>query len=176
MSVTTDVAVSGGTYIPFRTARRGGVAGRDAVGTLSVDIETVGNGTGGTVTLGMTMARGNFGFHALWVPTRITVVDTLATAEVVVIAFVSAGNDRLRGPLDEAVLSIDRGDDRNIGVAKEFAILIDPGSRVEGQVLSALWQSNTDTKSYHLHAYGAIYDAEIIAREGGVSELVAGLR
>lgn len=149
-----------GLYTPFRGFDR--EAG--AVGTLFVDAVMTGDATGGTATLIITMKRTEFGFHPIWVPTRVSTRDNLAAPEAVDFAFRAIGNERLDGDLREGKLPLAVAGGLNLATYSELGVAIEPQNPTANSVLQALWSSNVDTKVYHLHAYGILYDGEALAR------------
>ncbi len=177
MAIDSTVFLSAiGLFVPFRTAQRGGKEGADPVGTVMIDAGVTGAAGGGTVRLSVAGTGTEFGFPMLWVPTMISTQDNLSAAEVVTLLWRNEGNDRLNTVIQEARLAV-AGADFNIMVPNQLGILIDPsGLRVNTNLIQALWSTNTDTKTYHLHVYGPVYDAQLIARGGIVPELLAGLR
>lgn len=175
MAVVANAFVSAGLFVPFRTAKRGGDNGSDAVGTLSVDANATGAAGGGTVTITINMTKSEFGFRCLWVPTIMVVSDDLAAAEVVEMAFSAGGNERLSTSLTQAQLLV-AGGSQNAGNAYDSAVLIDPDQVVAAEVLRAVWSTNTDTKGYHFHVYGPVFDGELLALNNSIGDLLAGLR
>jgi len=176
MSVTGTAAVRDGIYQPWHTPWRGGPQGKDPVGTLVVDGGVVGDASGGSVTVAIEMRRTEFGFRVLWVPTQITARDN-ATAENVNLAFVSNGNKRIATDLVEALVMVLGASSTNSGRGTLSALPIEGSSEADSQrVLSAVWDTNADTKTYHLHAFGPVFDMEQIAREGAISEFLSGVR
>lgn len=163
---------SSSLFTPFHTKGRGSPNG--LVGTVSVDALTTGDATGGTVTINLRMGRQEFGFPILWVPTIINTKDNLAAAEPVFFAYTSAGNRRLRGPLEEVVTAL-RASSVNTAIMTNVSVPIEGVGAVD-QVFTVVWDTNTDTLAYHLHMFGAVYDLQVIARNGGIDPIVAGLR
>lgn len=177
MAVVANADVGDGLFVPFRTLIRGGPGGIDPVGTLMVNAEASGAAGGGTVTLNVRMRVQEFGFHAMWVPMYITVHDDLPSAEVVEFTFQNGGNERLSTILVEAITTVRTANaSANVGRVQSISVLIDPNSVAQATILRGVWATNTDGDTYHIHAYGPVFDGEVIARGGGVSQLVAGLR
>lgn len=172
MSVEERTSMSVQHYVPFRGADRA----EGAVGTVNVDIQATGDGSGGTVKVVLDMSRVTFGFHALWVPTRVSSEDNIGAVEVVQLSWQRFGNERLAGTVTENVLTVRHGVE-NAAPFGELGLLIEPDLEVEAGVMQMLWQTNTDTKTYHLHAFGPVYDGEFMSRgRSGIPELLAGLR
>lgn len=159
MTVTVNVAVADSLYVPFRGFDR--EAG--AVGTLFVDGNATGDAGGGNIVIRVFMGFIEFGFHPIWVVTRMSALDDLATPEVVNVAIANAGNERLDADLQENVLTL-AGFDLNVANFGHLGVPIEPDSSTTGTVLIATWSTNTDTKAYHFHAFGLLYDAEAMAR------------
>lgn len=160
-------------YVPFRTSSRGGRDGGDPVGTLSINAGATGAAGGGTVTITITMGHIIHGFHPLFVPTYVSISDSLTTAEEVSLAYNSGGNERLVGSLTEAELLIAVAG-QNAKRFQSSGLLIEP-VRGGGSVMSAVWQTNTDTKTYHLHIFGYMFDAELLVTAGRLEGLSSGL-
>lgn len=174
MSVVTDNAVQfQGEYVPFHTAGRGGRNG--LVGTLGVDAQATGDAGGGSVTLNLNMRREEFGFPILWVPTVVSLFDNLATAENVIGKFESAGNRRLDFGLRQIATMVQVGAD-NVGIIENVTVPIEGIGIASARVYQAFWASNVDTKAYHLHMFGAVFDLQVIARLGEIDLLAAGMR
>ncbi len=176
MSVTADRSVAdNGLFVPWRTAKRGGRDGGEPVGTLSIDGGAVGDATAGTFALRITANREEFGFPGIFVPTHMTIRDNLASAEVVRLAYVTAGNERLNGDIEQHVLAIAGAAGLNVASFGNVGIPIEFFG-VNTVIMQASWSTNTDTKVYHFHVFGYMFDAQIIAREGRIGELLAGIR
>lgn len=175
MAVDTTVTVAGGgLYVPFRTPIRAGPLGNQPVGTLNVDANATGAAGGGTVTLRITMDVEEFGFRPIWCPTRVSVSDNLATAEAMELLYIATGNERLRANIGEVVVTV-AVSGSNVGLAEGLPVPIQPNVAA-GEIMRATWDTNTDTKIYHLHVFGPVFDAELLAREGEVADLLAGIR
>lgn len=179
MAIDVSTLVSSGKFVPFRTARRGGRYGKDPVGTLFIDAGATGAAGGGTVTLRIAMARIEFGFHPLFVPTVINTFDTLATPEEVQLFYDSAGNERVvdgSSGIRQTELAV-AGASSNDLVFTVPGFVIEPDQVAAADVLDFVWATNTDTILYHAHVFGMLFDAEIIAREESeISELLMGVR
>lgn len=161
MSVSVGQTVGNfGLYVPFRGFDR--EAG--PVGTLFVDVSATGDGSGGTVTLGITMKRLEFGFHPIWVPTRVSSLDGLASPEAVEFMFRSSGNERLNGDLREPALGVAVAGGNNLAAFNQLGVAVEPTNETAATVLQCLWSTNTNAVVYHLHAFGVLYDAEALAR------------
>lgn len=175
MSISTTLKAEDGLYVPFRTGKRGGYLGGDPVGTLSLDSEVTGNATGGTAALLLTMNRDEFGFPIIFVPTFVSTRDNLAAPEVVRLAYVTAGNERISGDIEQHVLPLAGASALNVGNFDSIGIPIE-GFGEDLRVGQITWSSNVDTKVYHGHWFGYCFDAQLIAREGRIGELLAGIR
>lgn len=176
MAVTTSVDMATGLFVPWRTAKRGGVDGGDPVGTLSLDASATGAAGGGTVTLTITAVDGSFGFHAIWVPTYIALQDNLAAAESPLFSWRAAGNARLDVNLFQTFLSIRGAGTDDVSVMQNATVPIEPDNRTATQVMQAIWATNTDTIVYHIHTFGVLFDAELLARAGRIPDILAGVR
>lgn len=174
MSVVTVTQAGDQLFVPYRGFDR--AAG--IVGTLSVDINITGDASGGTILGQLNMNFLEFGFHLIWVPTRVGGRDNLATAEEILLSYLAAGNERLATDVDEGLLAVTING-INRGQFEQLAVPIEPiiGG---GLVLQGFWLTNTDTKLYHIHAFGPVYDAEALARGKSkgksVDLLLAGVR
>lgn len=181
MSVSVTVSFSAGLFVPFRTAKRGGgvnSGGGDPVGSFYIDGDLTGDASGGTATMVLAMARLEFGFHPIFVPTHIDASDNLATAEIVQLIYDPVGNARLSAGngIRQSKLSV-AGSSTNDLLFDASGVLIEPSEVLQANVLDLVWKSNTDTKIYHFHVFGMMFDAEIMAREYvKVSELMMGVR
>lgn len=177
MAVTTTSFASAGRYEPFHVVGRAGGDGRDPVGTLFIDANATGDATGGAVTINIAMGMNDFGFRMMFVPTFVSVQDALAAAEVMEFLYTSGGNKRITANVSQHILGIRGGpSDVDVHVVTQLAMLIEPFTVAAADIMSARWATNTDTKAYHMHVFGVCYDAEVIAKEGGIPDLVAGLR
>lgn len=174
MTVQVTRQVSDGLYVPYHQASRS--VGNGLVGTLFVDAEAVGDSGGGSVSILLQMRREEFGFPLLWVPTLIAVQDNLATAEVVDMVYTAGGNRRALGPIGEAVVTVDGAAGLNRGQMTNVTLPIEGVALATASIMSADWASNVDTKIYHLHVFGPVYDLQLIARDGYIDDMAAGLR
>ncbi len=179
ISVERNVADEAtGLYVPFRTAQRGGVSGGDPVGTLAINAEVTGDATGGTVQIEVVMQLLAFGFHALWLVTDFTLTDAGAAQNVIAV-FDSRGNERLIAELSEVGTTIAGPFTTSIFKARGNGVIIEPSSLLVAtgahEVMQGLWTTNTNGNVYHVHAFGYLYDAEIIARSGRLGGLLGGL-
>lgn len=174
MAVVATALVSDGVFTPFRTTKRGGEGGQDPVGTLYVDAGATGAAGGGTVLLTIAMSAVEFGFSLLWVPTLITISDNLAAAEDVQFGWQATGNDRISTFMATTVPML-RAAGINAGQQVQTGMLID-GFGSDLAIMSVTWDTNTDTKIYHLHVFGPVYDGELLAKGDKIPELLAGLR
>lgn len=175
MAVSTNVNVRDGIFTPYHQARRTLLNG--LVGTLYVDAGSTGAAGGGTHGINIRMRREEFGFPILWVPTLIGVQDNLASAEVVELTYQGSGNRRLiaGAGLREAVTTVATAVGNNVGQMANVTLPIE-GRGPDNAILSATWATNTDTKLYHLHVFGPVYDLQVISRLGYLDEVAAGLR
>ncbi len=177
MAVTVSIEAATGLFVPYRTAHRGGPDGSDPVGTLAINAEAVGAAGGGVVNIFIVMNAEEFGFPLIYLPTAIEVSDNLATAEVVYFAYTSDGNDRLQTSWQEAITTVAEGvNSRNLGFVKSTSIPIDSDGVSNRRVLNAAWPTNTDTKVYHLHTFGPVWDGQLLAKAERLPEMLAGLR
>lgn len=177
MTVSTNVKVEDGHYVPFHTRWRGGPGGDEPVGSLAVDAGATGAAGGGTVSAGITMNAEEFGFRMIWIPTQIYIRDNLATAEDMSFSYEQAGNRRLNTNSTLRVLMTASAQSQNTGLVDGASIPIEPlVATTDGRCMVAIWDTNTDTKSYHLHVFGFAFDMELIARKGGIGPLMSGIR
>ncbi len=160
MAISTTRFASAGLYVPYRGVDR--EAGM--VGTLAIDAETVGDGSGGAVTLLIAFAREEFGFHLIYVPTRVSTFDSLASPEVVMFQFDPAGNERVAESLREASLAV-AGFGGSSAVFDKLGVPIEPNVQAATSCLVAQWTTNTNALTYHLHVFGVVYDGEAMARD-----------
>lgn len=174
MSVAVTRSTSAGLFVPFRNANRGGGDGSEPVGTLSIDAEAAGDGSAGSVTIAIAMARLEFGMHPLFVPTYVNSEDSLVTAEEVEFQLDSVGNERIQDSLRQVVLAVD-GLNRNVARFVNDGLIVEPSQSVEANVFVFAWKTNTNALTYHGHVFGYVYDAELLARAGGNFGLLAGL-
>lgn len=174
MAVVQERNVSDvGLYVPYHATNRGQSNG--LVGTLQVNAEATGTATGGAVTIQVNMRREEFGFPLIWVPTIITARDNLATAEGIFFQYSSVGNRRLNSSLTETVLALAVAG-VNAAVMPNASVPIEGVDAVQAAVFEVLWATNTDTKIYHAHIFGPVYDLQVISRGGLIEPLLAGLR
>lgn len=173
MAISVLRSAEAGNFVPFHTLNRGGDNG--LVGTFFVDAEVTGDSGGGGVTLRQGLGRNDLGFPWLWVPTIVASRDNLATAEVVTFIYDLTNNRRLSASLHETKLALQAGA-VNAALMENTSVPIEPDSDVSAEVFDVIWQTNTDTKIYHLHMFGPVYDLQLIAAGGHVDEFAAGLR
>jgi hypothetical protein len=175
MAVSTSAGLEEGRYTPFLAQARSG--GNGVVGTLSGAWSASGNGTGGGVTLGITMKAIAFGFRALIVPTLTTIEDTLSSAALMRFIWSTAGNRRLRasGDITQAVLPT-QVSSVNYGQVEAAGIMVEGIDRSARTVFQAIWPTNTNLKSYRLRMFAVVYDAEQLERNGEVNGLLEGIR
>ncbi len=165
-----------GIFVPFRGFDRE----VGPVGTIYLDMEDVGDGTGGTVRITLSIRREMFGFHAIVVPTRISATDALVTAEVVIMRWLATGNERVNGDMDQAVLSLQQAGPTNVAIFDALGFILETQS--DGDVIAARmdWATNTTALTYHYHFWGVLYDAEALARSKGRGKgadlLLSGMR
>lgn len=162
MSVVVDVSVTAGRFVPFRGVNRA----TGPVASVHVNAEGTGDGSGGSMRINIQMAGLNFGFHSVLVPTRVQVHDNLAAVEVVQLLLASGGNERLTSSLIEHKLTVRSGalnavDFEHLSVPMEAALT----QLTEEDAVSAVWQTNTNAKVYHVHLFAIVYDGEAIARK-----------
>ncbi len=174
MAVSTNRDVADGLFTPYHQRQR--AEGNGLVGTLSVNAEATGAAGGGSVTIILRMRRREFGFPILWVPTLIQCQDNLGTPEPVTLNYLSAGNRQLTANLTEVITPIDAGDVQDVGHALNVSMPIEGNETSIDSILSMKWETNTDTKIYHMHVFGPVYDLQVVARQGYIDELMAGLR
>ncbi len=158
MAVASTFLFSTGLYVPFRGVDRT----VSMVGTYFIDLNDAGEAGGGGVVITLTMGRDEFGFHPIFIPTRISTFDDLAAAEEVRVALIATGNERISAALTERRLPIATAN----GQSAEFESLqvpIEPDQLVPAAVLTASWDTNTDTKDYSCKVFGVLYDAEAMA-------------
>lgn len=167
---------SNGLYVPYRGFDRA----YGPVGTLSVDAQATGDAGGGAVTLRIIMSAREFGFHPIWVVTRLSSIDGLATPEAVRLLFAEAGNERLNADYNETLTPVVGPGGANVGNFANLGLVIEPDAAADANVIIVDWTTNEDTVQYHIHAYGVLFDAEALARAKhsgkGVDPLLAGIR
>ncbi len=160
MSVSVTFNFDTGLYVPFRGVDR--EAG--FVGTFEVNGFDVGDGSGGTVTVTLASKRLEFGFHPIFVPTRIMTFDDQASATAVRVAIVEQGNERIDDPFSEAKTALAVGSGNNFANFTDLAIPIEVQTDGNNPVVQAAWPTNTNAKSYQVRVFCVVYDAEAIAR------------
>lgn len=173
MSVTGTVTVGDSLYVPYRTAKRGGEDGGDPVGTLSIDGEVTGDSGSGLAVINVTSRKFEHGFHPLIVPTLVSINDDLAAAEEVRFSLINTGNERINDNIHEVQLAVRA--DVNVARFDRSGFIIEPDSLPGANIMSAVWQTNTDTKVYHLHVFCFMFDAELIAASGKLAGVLGGV-
>ncbi len=161
MSITTTVSFdsTAGLYVPFRGVDR--EAG--FVGTFEVNASDTGDGSGGTVTITFSSKRLEFGFHPIFVPTRIMTFDDQSSPTTVRVGIVEQGNERLADPFSEGRLAIAVGGS-NFANFLDLAIPIEVQVETNSSVVQAFWGTNTNAIVYACRLFCVVYDAEAIAR------------
>jgi len=176
MSVSTARFVASGLYVPFRGIDRE----VSAVGTLAIDATVTGDGSAGTVTIPLAMARIEFGFHPIWIPTRVFATVNLNSAQEVLFVYETSGNERLQGGMSEEVTSRVTINGDNVANASLLSIPIEPNQEIASNVFSIRWGANNNGDVYELHMFGVLYDAEAMARGkrpgAAVDTFMAGVR
>lgn len=175
MAVDTATVVSAGDFTPFRTGFRGGVDAADPVGTLFVDAEAVGDGSGGTVIIRVQVVQDVLGFPMIWVPTTIVISDNLAAAETVLVRLSRVGNARVSSDMFTVVTPV-RAVSVNATIIPNLVLPIEPDQNSASDVLQATWATNTNVKVYHVHVLGPVFDRQLMAMGEKVHDLVAGIR
>ncbi len=164
MAISQNRSVSDGLYVPFRGFDR--EAG--PVGTLDVQAQATGDGGGGTVAINIQWNYIEFGFHPIWIPTMISVQDTLASAIPVEVLFRGLGNERILDFHAEIVVTVaSTFTTRNLGKVSDMGFTLEApldAKETLQTVMSAGWATNTNALLYEIHAYGVVYDAEALAR------------
>ncbi len=175
VSVSNTVAMNEGLYVPFRGVDREA----SAVGTLHVVNTDTGDGSGGVVTLVYTMTREMFGFHPIFVPTRVLASDDQASATTIRLFYDNTGNERLTGTMFEHQLAVTTVGNNAVNFSA-LSIPIEPQERAATAVLSIVWTTNTNAKVYNGRVFGVMYDAEALSRRKGpgvtIDQLMAGIR
>jgi len=176
MSVSSVHEVADGLYVPFR-----GYDPREGpIGTLFVDASDSGDGSGGTVKIDIHMAREEFGFHIVWVPTRAVMSGGQVAADIVTMFYTAEGNERLDDNIQENLLTV-----AGVGAVfaadfKALSVPVEGFTELSARVLSFQWTTNTNAVVYHAHVFGVLYDAEAIVhnyrRGRAVDPLLAGIR
>lgn len=173
MAVETVNEMSVQLFTPYHQSQRGG--DNSMVGTICVDAEATGDAGGGTVSVVLNMAKEEFGFPILFIPTRIASRDNLAAAEVVIFTSDLTGNRRLNTSFQEHILAV-RAGNINSAVLGNVTVPIEGDGEASAAVFRATWQTNTDTKGYHLHMFGPVFDLQTVARRNYIDLLAAGVR
>ncbi len=176
MSVSVTRNVSAGLYVPFRGVDRL----VSPVGTLAIDATVTGDASAGTVSIALAMEFDEFGFHPIWIPTRINAIVNNAGVDEVEFTYQPAGNERLSGVLTEEITTrVTVGGD-NVGNAVFLAVPIEPDQKAPADVFTVRWETNTDTKVYHLHLFGVLYDAQAMSQRkdpgSRIDTFMAGVR
>jgi len=161
MSIAVTRSVSAGLFVPFRGVDRL----VSPVGTLSIDAEATGDAGGGTVAITLAMASVEFGFHPIWIPTRIVVINNNGATQEVEIIYLANGNERIQAGLTEELTTRVTTPGDNVGNASFLAVPIEPDSLAEADVFFVRWSANVDTKVYELHMFGVLYDAQAMAQQ-----------
>lgn len=174
MATLTIVNMEDQLYVPLHSRVPGGDDGKSPVGTVSIDMGTVGDATGGLARAQLKMRRIEFGFRPIIVPTLITVQDNLAAVGVVEVEY-SQSQWRLGTSTNLVVTTVAGPNINQVSVPLNGMVFeVEPQAVTE--VLLVSWATNTDTKIYHCHIFGAVFDAEVIEQRGSISELLAGVR
>ncbi len=161
MALSVTRSVGSGLFVPFR-----GIDRRvSPVGTLSIDATVVGDASGSPVTIVLAMAKEEFGFHPIWIPTRVVVIENNNAAQEVLFVYQTGGNERIQGGLSEEITTRVTGDGDNVGNAEFLAVPIEPDQQAQADVFSARWAVNTNTNVYELHMFGVLYDAQAMAAD-----------
>jgi len=162
MSVnTTTTLATAGLYVPFRGNRRSGV-----VGTVHAHLGAVGDATGGTVTILLSMTGDEFGFPLLLVPVFIQAESP--NAENGLLTY-PVGNERVGGQgaaLVEVVpnlIAVARNVGTLRGAQPHISVPLD-ANQPAVTVLTCQWATNSDGVSYNLRLYAMAYDQQAMAQ------------
>lgn len=174
MSVANSVDIGEGLFVPFMQEVRGGAGRSSPVGTLASEVAVTGDSSGGSAIVYFTMSRESFGFRAIVVPTFVSTIDTLGSPEGIRGIF-SAGNRRVLQAIEEVKVAI-AGSGQNVAKFDAVGVVLEAEEVAPVTVMQYLWSTNTNLKYYNARVFSAVFDAEIIAREGSVSDFLAGVR
>ncbi len=175
MSVAADIAINVGLFTPFMQDVRGGAEGKSPVGTLHIDQNVTGDGSGGIAQITMSATRIMFGFRAILAPTLIQAFDDLATPEEVRLQFGVTGNRRIGQGYEDARLAI-AASGGNFTQFQPSGIIIESDTIAALNVLSWTWSTNTNAKVYRGRMFASVFDAELIEAQGSISDFLAGVR
>lgn len=163
------MAVTGSMAVPVLVRWPNAADGWSPVGTFSINAEATGNTSGGYVRTQTGWTRDQLGFHALVVPTYISCIDTLGSAEDVVVTYTGYN----RRCTDMAVrVDMQAHGSSNYGAVQGSQIVLESEAGTDAaaqQFVRAEWQTNTNSATYHLHIYGVVYDAEKFYYNGHVT-------
>ncbi len=164
MAVSSTTQLADGNFTSFKGFYRSS----GPVGTFSFIQRDVGDATGGGLSLIMSMGRLQFGFHALIVPTIISIQDNLATPEAVELVYLST-NRRVQAVPDGGtslrdVLVPTAGASGNTGVFTGSKPILEVQDVGPVNVMNFIWSTNTDTAIYRVSVYGLVYDGEYQAK------------
>ncbi len=175
MSVTSDHSFGDGLYVPFRGFDRS----VGPAGTFNQEMVDAGDATGGTVTINLQMSREEFGFNAIFVPTKVISQSGLTTGGVVSFSFRSENNERLASAMTVAQTEFDAGS-LNHADWEQLSMVIEPNNSARDDVMRMVWATNTNLVDYRMKVFGVVYDAQAIARGkhpgAAVDDLMAGIR
>lgn len=174
MSVIATENLADQLWTPFETKETAGPAGNDPVGTVFASIGGVGAAGGGTVTLSLVGSQVPFGFRPLIVPLFVGAQATgTGTAKTAVFRYDQGGNRRINASMLAGGQMFDDGGQLT-AVSQLTAILIEP--LATDNIISVVFDVNTDTIIYTLNIFMVLYDAEIMAKRGTIAQIVQGLR
>jgi len=179
MSVVNTVSVLGnGLYVPFRGVSRSG----GPVGTLQMQGQVTGDGSGGAASINFTSRRIEFGFHPMYAATRVHTVDGSATLQNVRFIYADECNERLSHDFQEAAIPVESPANSNHANMSFLGIPIepiDPIGGVEQNFFVASWETNNNAVNYDMHAFFIVYDLEALAKlpgTGSIDLLIGGIR
>ena len=161
MALTVDAVLSPANFVPWSQRRTS-----PQVGSFSVDLGATGDATGNPVIVNSEWTSGEWGFRAILVPKGVS-IQANADPGNVRVEFTAAGNRRLLGNVTVGFDPIQVGSDF---VTPEYVfpadLSIDLGQVVETALrwMQVEFAANTDGTAYHAHAWGLVYDAEMLAR------------
>lgn len=167
MAVSNTETVTAQDFKVWMGGRRGACRG-----TYDQDVEVTGAAGGGTATLAARWVGNEWGFVPIMVIMAVT-VQANTDPGFVRVSYVDTGNRRLQGELTYAYDTVVVDGNH---ITPEYAfpkVPIEPrdGPSVD-LFMRAVFDTNTDTKIYHMHIFGLVFDAEWMSRSGDYRELI----
>lgn len=135
------------------------------VGTFSIDVGATGDASGNPLTVIAQMQRGVWGFPALLVTHAMSVNAVAQDPGFANLGYLAVGNRRIQGDLRFATDFILVDNDYWMTESVIPRIIVEPTEAL-ASIFVTTFATNADTKVYHLHVAGLVYDLNQLVKSG----------